>query len=197
MRRAAKKPIIIAIVGLTGSGKSSVAKALAKAINAKVIDGDAVRTALRKRGQNFGQVRNIVEKTAISALKSGRSVVLDSDFVDSKKRKSLEAKAKKSSVKIFYLRVFSDRDIMIGRLISAKYSPKSFFGGASSVWQGQNKGAVVALREMWRRTPHHYKWSGVGGGKFELRKLPIKFLAEIDTGKNWRQKVRQVAKGLK
>ena len=35
MQRAAKKPVIVAIVGLVGSGKGSVARALAKTINAK------------------------------------------------------------------------------------------------------------------------------------------------------------------
>ncbi|KKS23558.1 hypothetical protein A3B05_03425 [Candidatus Giovannonibacteria bacterium RIFCSPLOWO2_01_FULL_43_160] len=193
-----KKPKVVAIVGLVGSGKSSVAKALAKAINAKVIEGDVVRVALRKHGKNFGQVRNIVEKTATSTLKNEQSVVLDSDFVDPKKCKSLEKTARANGIKVFYIRVFSDRDIMIGRLISAKYTPNDLFGGASTDWLGKNKGAVVALREMWRRTPHHYRWSEKNGGTFLLKKLPIKFIAEIDTtSQNWKTQVKKAAKKIR
>src|SRR3989344_6796962 len=110
-----KQPKVVAIVGLVGSGKSSVAGYLAKLIGAKIIKGDAIRVALRKRGKNFWQVRNIAEKTAVSALKSGKNIILDSDFVDSKKQKSLESKTKKLGLKVCYLRTFSDRDIMIGR----------------------------------------------------------------------------------
>lgn len=196
MRRAAKKPVIIAIVGLVGSGKSSVAKYLAKLIGAKVISANAIRVALRKQNKGYGRVRIIVEQEALSAIKKGKNIILDSDFSDSAKRRGLETKAKKAA-KIVYIRTYSNRDIIIGRLLNARYTPNDLYGGASTDWPGKNKGAVVALREMLRRTPHHYKWSVVGGGKFELRKLPIKFLAEIDTGKNWQQKVRQAAKKLK
>ena len=186
------------MVGAVGSGKSSVARVLAKAIGAKVIAGDAVRVELRNQSKSFSQVRNIAEKTATAILRQGRSVVLDSDFVDLKKRRSLESKAKQNGARVVYVRTFCDRDIMIGRLISAKYSPKSFFGGASSEWRGKNNGAVVALREMWRRTPRHYRWSEKGGGTFLLKKLPIKFIAEIDTTtSSWKIKTRKVAQKIR
>lgn len=196
MRRAAKKPVVVAIVGLVGSGKSSVARYMAKLTRARVVSANAVRVALRKEGKTYGRVRTIVEQKALSAVKEGRNVILDSDFSDLKKRRKLESEAGKMA-KVVYVRTYSPRDIMIGRLLNARYTPNDLYGGASTDWTGRNKGAVVALREMWRRTPHHYRWSAAAGGRFELRKLPIRFLAEIDTGGNWRKKVRQVAKRIR
>lgn len=192
-----KKPKIVAIVGLVGSGKSSVAKYLAKLIGAKVISANAIRVALRKKNKGYDQVANLVEKETSLAIKRGKNVILDSDFVNSKKREKLESKASKLA-KIFYLRIFSEKDIMIGRLISAKYTSNDLYGGASTDWPGKNKGAIVALREMWRRTPHHYKWSEIGGGRFELRKLPIKFIAEIDTTtQSWKTQIKKSAKRIR
>ena len=191
-----KQPKAVAIVGLVGSGKSSVAGYLAKLIGAKIISANVIRVALRKKGRGYGQVANLAEKEASIAVKRGKNVILDSDFVTLKKRKMLKRKIGKAA-KIFYLRTFSDRDVLIGRLISAKYTPNDLYGGASTNWQGKNKGAVVALRAMWRRTPRHYRWSEKGGGTFLLKKLPIKFIAEIDTTtQNWKTQVKKAAKKI-
>src|SRR3989338_252261 len=191
-----KQPKAVAIVGLVGSGKSSVAGYLAKLIGAKIISANVIRVALRKKGKGYGQVANLTEKEASIAVKRGKNVILDSDFVTLKKRKMLKRKIGKAA-KIFYLRTFSDRDVLIGRLRSAKYTPNDLYGGASTNWQGKNKGAVVALREMWRRTPRHYRWSEKGGGTFLLKKLPIKFIAEIDTTtQNWKTQVKKAAKKI-
>jgi len=45
-------PVIVAIIGLVGSGKSSVAQELAKHIGATVIEGDDIRIELRKQMEN-------------------------------------------------------------------------------------------------------------------------------------------------
>ncbi len=192
-----RRKIIIAMVGLVGSGKSTVANYFAPLIGAEVVDADQIRMVLRKLGKGYDSVREISEKYAMSIIKQGKNLVIARDFVDRDKRQSLERSAKKIKAKVLYLRVMSDRDVMIGRLISAKYPKDSFFGGAGSSWDGPNAGVVVAIREMWRRTPHHYDWSPKDGGRFILKKLPIKFIAEIDTTSDWQGKVRQIAKKLR
>lgn len=185
--RKTKNPIVVAMVGLIGSGKSSVAKELAKQINATVITGDAIRVALRKQKQDYGQVRSITEKSATFVLKKGGNVVLDSDFIDSQKRKRLEEKVKKLQAKVLYIRTIADRDIMIERLIKAKYNSNiDLF-----------KNSSIAIREMWRRTPNHYRWEAKKGGRFTLRKLRIPFFAEINTDDNWKKEVKKAVQRIK
>ncbi len=79
-------------------------------------------------------------------------------------------------------------------------SADDFFGGASSSWKGseQSKGAAVKVREMIRRTPHHYRWVNKDGGKWILKKFPFAVFAEIDTtdGEKWKGAVQKLAKKL-
>lgn len=180
-----KKPVIMAIVGLIGSGKSTVAKKLANLLGATVIEGDEIRIELRKQSERYEGARKITENAAIEVIKQGGNVILDSDHIDQKKRASIRQIAKTAGAHLVFIRTYCDLDVMVGRIITATYHDKSenFFGGALSKWKGseQSKGAAVKVREMWRRTPHHYRWINKIGGKWILKKLPFTIFAEIDT----------------
>ena len=77
---------------------------------------------------------------------------------------SLKEKAKKVGAKVIFIRTYADLDVMIGRIMDADYKniPEDFFGGASSSYQGENKGAVVKLREMICRGLSHYNAINIG-----------------------------------
>jgi len=199
-KRKTEKPVIVAIIGLVGSGKSSVAQELAKHIGATVIEGDDIRIELRKQSERYEKSRAIAENVAIEVVKQGGNVVLDSDFVDEKKRASVREKARKAGVRLVFVRTYCDLDVMVGRVLTATYRNRvdDFFGGASSKWTGseQSKGAAVKVREMWRRTPHHYRWVNQGGGKWVLKKFPFAIFAEIDTTDLWKRDVEKCAKLL-
>ena len=201
-KRKTEKPVVVAIIGLVGSGKSSVAQELAKQIGATVIEGDDIRIELRKQSERYERARAIGENAALEILKRGGNVVLDSDFVDEKKRASIREKARKAGVRLVFVRTHCDLDVMVGRVLTATYHNRvdDFFGGAKSKWQGseQSKGAVVKVREMWRRTPHHYRWVNQGGGQWVLKKFPFAIFAEIDTtdSDSWKREVEKCAKQL-
>ena len=196
--RKTKQPIVVACIGLVGSGKSSVAKELARLISATVIDGDQIRVHLRKEGEKFEGARKIAENVMVEVIKNGGNAIMDSDHIDAKKQASLREKVRKAGAKLIFVRSYADYDVMSGRIISAIYhnQPDDFFGGASTKWSGDEKsrGAVVKLREMWRRTPNHYRWDSKGGGKWIPKKLPFLF-AEIDTtdAEEWKKEIRKVA----
>lgn len=195
-----KQSIIIAMVGLVGSGKTSVARDLAKHLRAEVIEGDAIRVWLRKEKLDYKKARAIAEALAEEYVRRGKNVVIDSDFIDANKRKALEKKARMISVRIAYVRVCVNPDAAIGRIISASYrkSPDDFFGGAASAWKGKQSGVVVKIREMWRRTPHHYRWNKKNGGTWALRKFPfVDFMVDTTDGKTWKKLVVDIARKLK
>lgn len=83
--RLTKKPVIFAMIGLVGSGKSSVARKIASQIGANIIEGDAIRSELRKVGEKYENTRIIAENIAINIIMNGGNIVLDSDFIDSKR----------------------------------------------------------------------------------------------------------------
>lgn len=201
LKRNTDKPVIVAFIGLVGSGKSSVAQELAKHIGGTVVEGDDIRVELRKQNERYEHARAIAEDVALEIVEQGGNVILDSDFVDEKKRASLREKARKAGVRLIFIRTHCDLDVMVGRALSANYknNPDDFFGGVSSKWKGsgQSKGAAVKVREMWRRTPHHYRWVNEVGGKWMLRKFQFAF-ATIDTTEeeSWKHGVEKCAKKL-
>jgi predicted kinase len=201
-KRKTEKPVIVAIIGLVGSGKSSVARELAEHIGATIVNGDDVRIELRKQNERYDRARLLAENIALEIIQQGGDVILDSDFIDPKKRASLREKARKAKVQLVFICTYADFDVVTGRILTADYKNEidDFFGGASSKWQGsdQSKGAAVKLREMWRRTPHHYHWQNKGGGKWTIKNPPCKVLADIDTTDEaeWKKEVDKLAKKL-
>jgi len=197
--RKTKKPLIIGLIGLIGSGKSTIAEEMALMVGATVVSGDQIRVFLRKKGERYERARKIAENVAEGIIINGGNVIIDSDFIDQKKRVSLKEKAKKMGAKVIFIRTYSEIDVMIGIIFEADYknTPDDFYGGASSAWQGKNKGAVVKEREMICRMLSHYKAVNVGNGryKFELKKLPFKVFAEIDTTSEnkWKQEIKNIA----
>ena len=195
--RKTKRPLVVGFVGLIGSGKTTLAKELASLIGATVISGDDIRVLLRKEKEKYDKARTIAENATMEIFNNGGNVIVDSDFIDQKKRVSLKEKAKKVGAKIIFIRTYSDLDVIIGRITNADHEniEEDFFGGASSVWQGANKGNVVKLREMYRRIPHHYRWMNQSGGKWILKKMLFNVFAEIDTTKEnkWKQEVKMIA----
>jgi len=199
-KRKTKRALVVAAVGLVGSGKTSVCKELAKAIGATIVEGDAIRIELRKQNERYEGARKIAENAALEIIRQGGNVIFDSDHIDQKKRASVREKMKGSGARLVFMRTHCDLDVVVGRILTASYRnhQDDFFGGASSKWQGnaQSKGAAVKVREMWRRTPHHYRWENKVGGKWILKKLPFAIFIEIDTTGDWKREIPKISKKL-
>lgn len=201
--RKTKKPVIVGLLGLVGSGKSTVARELEPHIGATIVESDAIRVQLRKVGEPYKYVRQIAENIALEVIKRGGNVVLDTDQIDEKKRASVREKVRKAGAQLVFIRTYADPDVMFGRMLSAEYRrhPDDFFGGAKTKWKegtDQQRGAVIKFREAWRRTPHHYRWVNEGGGKWIPKKLPFALFADIDTTNpaQWKDAVKKVAQKI-
>lgn len=190
------KPFIIAMVGLVGSGKSSVAHELAIATKATVIENDAIRIDLRKEGEGGDRAWAIAENVAAEVVRLGGNVILDSDFVDPRKRASLRERAKGLRAKVVFIRTYCDLDVASKRI--RENDPGEFFNSAESLSDALDKGKDVKMRELIRRMPLHYRWINQGIGKWALKKLPFSTFAEIDTTNEvlWKREVEKCAKRL-
>lgn len=181
--RKTKKPIVIALVGLVGSGKSFVANELAKLISAVVVEGDTIRVCLSREKERYEGARKIAENVVAEIIKKGGNIVIDSDHINSAKRASLREKVKQAGARLILIRTYADKYAMIENAITEKYSVNNLFSRAARKLRRQNDfGApVVKIFEMTRRTPHHYRWLNKGGGKWVLKKLPFTVFAKVDT----------------
>lgn len=171
--------LVIGIIGLVGSGKSSVAQHLAMSIDATVIENDAIRIELRKQGESYDRVWAIAENLCVKVLERGGNIILDSDFADEKKRASLREKVRKFGVRLVFIRTHCDFDVASQRI--RENDPGEFFNNATSLSTSSEKGKDVKMRELNRRMPLHYRWVNKAGGKWVLKKFPFAIFAEIDT----------------
>jgi len=76
------KKIIIAPIGLIGSGKTTILSKLSKHLPVVVMSGDVIRKTLGEQGFDFDSVYTIAERAAIKLLGEGFSVATDSDCIN-------------------------------------------------------------------------------------------------------------------
>lgn len=187
---------VVGMIGLVGSGKSSVADILAQELGAVIVSGDMLRIALRKKKVGFVHLQAIARRITARVLEQGGSVVVDSDFVDAGKRNEIKKVAKDGGAQMRFVRVVCDHDVIIGRIMAERFGTKAtdLFAGAETTWKGQKKPAVVKLREMWRRTPHHYTWSMDKGGHWVQKTIQDVF-ATVDTTESLKtkKKIKEIA----
>jgi predicted kinase len=177
------RPVAVGLIGLIGSGKSTVARGLALRIGATIVDADQIRIELGKRGAGFDRVRAIAENVVLDVLRRGGSVIVDSDFVDVAKRASLVAKVG-GVAQVLFVQTFCDYLTTIQRISSANYEDGSFYHAAAlkqSTPERPVTPAHMKLFELSRRTPHHCAWSQAGGGQWRPRKFDYT-IGSVDTG---------------
>ena len=189
-RRRTSEPVVLAMIGLTGSGLSSVARELGSRLGWTVIEKNKIRVELRERGPGFKPVTTdgVFYAMAKRVLAEHGNAILDSDFADRAKRRRLERFVLRWQGRVLYLRVICERDVMLERILRARYDSKHDIF----------KSAAIAVREHTRRYPWHYRWSTAEGGRYTLRRPPTNIFAEVDTTaeRQWKKRLLAVAERL-
>lgn len=80
--RKTAKPVMVAMIGLVGSGKSFVARKLAPLLGATIIEHDQIRIGLRKEHLPYDHVAAIAEDTAHAVIEHGGNIIFDADSSD-------------------------------------------------------------------------------------------------------------------
>lgn len=107
------KPFIVAILGLIGSGRTTVAKIFIKGLQGAVlIKSDSARYLLKETGLPWGEnVRQILKDVAIDLLGQGYGVVFDGNAADEEDKKNISEIADQTGAKVFYVRINIDSEI--------------------------------------------------------------------------------------
>lgn len=99
--------MIIIVIGLPGTGKTTFSRGLAEFLGALHLNTDIIRDQLCLRGQYDQKTKNLIygcmRDRAAEALKKGQTVVLDGTFYKQKIRNDFIAFAKKQTSTIKWI----------------------------------------------------------------------------------------------
>jgi len=124
-RQAVKtQPAVIAMTGLSGTGKSTVGKALAQALGATRIASDEVRKTLAGPHPNediysaewTDRTYRKLNDLADEAVASGNLVILDATYLDSERRLAAADVATTHDVPFLLIETVTDDDVVVQRL---------------------------------------------------------------------------------
>jgi len=147
---------VIALVGLVGSGKTTVAQVLAERLPLVRLSNDDARDLLRQHGFNFIRVRELSYRVGYQLLNQGYSIVLDMDCASIKSQKMIaELEGEFPRVKVHWVHVTAPEAVILDRLKS-----RNDFD-----WKQEGEGIEAT---------YHYR-------KALHQNLPMQFSAEIDT----------------
>jgi predicted kinase len=186
--RKTAQPLIIAVIGLTGAGKSSVARELVTRLGGSIITGKKIRRVLAERGEPVTKVPTIAEHLMIEVIQQGGNAIIDSDHIniEANNRARLRKRARALGARLVLIDVFCDFYIAIKRILTA--------------WKENQTSdqAIEKLVELLDRIPHHYEWRNRDGGRWVRKKLPFTPFAEINTSAEgeWKTEVARVAAKL-
>jgi len=146
------RPILVVIVGLVGTGKTTVAKALAERLGLEYISSDETRKRLagmpetehRQEGFDRGiyspaftdSVYDVILDMAGEGLLGGKSVVLDASFISEERRSWAKWQAHICGAGFYAVECRCDEKIIKERLSSRRDTPSD---GTWDVYLEQKK----------------------------------------------------------
>ena len=152
------RPALIAMTGLSGTGKSTVAAALARALDAPIFASDVVRKELSgKAGPAsaaweqglYAPVR--VEATyerlielATQTLAAGRAAILDATFLEGKRRERLAAVSRSAGVPLVLVETVCDEEAALGRILMRAKRGDSRSDATVEVYRRQRAAALAS-----------------------------------------------------
>jgi uncharacterized protein len=174
----AVRPALIAMTGLSGTGKSTVAGALARALDAPVFASDTVRKELAQQQVGpapaaWEQGLYIPEQTeatygrlwelATQTLASGRAAILDATFLDGKRREKLASVARAVDVPLILLETVCAEETAIARILTRARRGDSRSDATVEVYRRQRAAALASPPSIPSGAVHVRVDTDVGG----------------------------------
>ncbi len=106
----ADRPFIVAMIALVGSGRTTVAKLLAKKLpGAILVQANSARFLLKESEMEWGDnVKQILKGVAEDLLSKGYGVIFDGNASDEAERKNIQEIADKTGATVYYIRINID-----------------------------------------------------------------------------------------
>ena len=144
---------VFIVTGLPGTGKSTLAQAIAREFDAGYLNTDRIRTEIGLRGQ-YGRAAKeaiyvLLLQEADSFLAKNKSIVLDGTFYLEKHREAFDKLARKWHIDPIWIELKADEVVIRGRM-----SKKREFSEA-------NYGVYEEIKEIWEpiNGEHIVLWS--------------------------------------
>ena len=145
------EPFLVVMTGLSGTGKSTVARSLAQATGAALYATDAVRKQLAgvigaaAADWDAGIYSSAwtdrtyarLEELARESLRAGRPVILDGTFLDSDRRRAAAAIGAEVGVPVFLVETVCDEAIVAARLDARSRAGQSMSDATRATHQRQ------------------------------------------------------------
>ena len=123
--------MIIIVIGLPGTGKTTFSRALAQVIDAVHLNTDMIRDDLDLRGQYDRQTKALIYQEMMSrveaALENGNNVIVDGTFYRRKIREGYRKLAKAQAVGLKWIELKAQEQVIRDRVEKKrKYSEADF-----------------------------------------------------------------------
>ena len=116
--------MLVMICGLPGTGKSTLAKAVAEKIDAVYLNSDSIRLGmLEEREYTEEEKKQVYEamfEKSGEELKKGKNVVLDATFYKKELREDAKETADEAGTKIFIIECVTHEDLLKERILKRK-----------------------------------------------------------------------------
>jgi len=139
-----KKLFSVAMMGLPGSGKSTIAKTIANRLKIPIASNDEIKGFLRLRGLNKTRIEAVVEKIIKARreffFKKGISFVMDSDTLPHWKK--VTEQCSKFGTKPLFVKVECSEKEILSRLTKRKKAENEYNAGVEDyvkrkkLWEG-------------------------------------------------------------
>lgn len=126
-----QKKFLIAFIGPVGSGKSHIAKILAKKLKSVLIRTDDIRVRLREQKKPYTTAPRIAAHFRDQALERDKSVIMDFDAVLPRRQQQLAAISKHYDASFFLIRIDIPEALILQRLRAKRYTKKELFKNAT------------------------------------------------------------------
>ncbi|QNL51092.1 AAA family ATPase [Olivibacter sp. SDN3] len=123
--------MVVAVIGLPGSGKTFLAKHLAWNIDGVHVSSDRVRTALEQRGKYDEQTKLEVYQSMLglaeAAVKDRKHVVLDATFHKAQTRALFVETATKFKVPLYFIEIQASEEVIKERIAKKRVDSEADF----------------------------------------------------------------------